>query len=145
MTNYKKVKRSTSRSFENDIKNDDEAFIHVRNNNDKSKYSATQNLSIYDINDISNIMDNFVADIAKSAFIDKDRFMKDLVEIFHKNKLIPLTIENPCLVCSKFIEHNSKSQLCGITKCNYSDYNPFTINNVDNDPTVKANIKVPLK
>ena len=137
MAKSKKIKRSISKTFET---NEDMNICDFGNINISNDIS-----NIYSLEIVDSHMSKFVNDFSKVAPINKENFMKDLIKIFHKNKLIPLTIESPCLICSKFLEHTHPSQLCGITKCNNSSYNPFINTKVVKEPIVNAKKKVPVK
>ena len=137
MAQGKKLKRSVSKSFvkSEDMEIDD--FGNINIGNDRS--------IIYNLDTVDSHMYKFVNKLSEIAPIDKENFMKNLIKIFHKNKLVPLTIETPCLICSRFLDHNYQSQLCGVTHCINSSYNPFNNTNVDSEPTDNAKKKVLVK
>lgn len=137
MAQGKKLKRSVSKSFTRNEDIDIDDFGNINISNDRS--------TIYNLETIDSHMFKFVDKLSDIAPIDKENFMKDLVKIFHKNKLVPLTIETPCLICSRFLEHNYQSQLCGVTHCINSIYNPFKNTKAEIEPAVNAKKKVPVK
>ena len=72
---------------------------------------------IFELKDVESLTIRYVNKMSAISPIDRDKFLIDVINLFHSHKSVPVMIEHRCSVCSTFMPEPNHNNLCGNTYC----------------------------